>query len=63
MQHIHCIVEHRPTRKSFALTVVYGSNEVDERKNLWKDLYDISGSITGAWVVLGDFNDVLNIGE
>lgn len=38
--------EHMPTRKSFALTVVYGSNDTDERKSLWRELHVISGCIT-----------------
>ncbi|XP_057248199.1 uncharacterized protein LOC130590186 [Beta vulgaris subsp. vulgaris] len=43
--------------------MVYGFNEAKERGKLWEDIERISGSVTGAWVVCGDFNNVLQLNE
>ena len=39
------------------LIVIYGSNWFSERAQLWSELeYINKSSISGPWVVLGDFN-------
>uniref|UniRef100_A0A803NLK2 Reverse transcriptase domain-containing protein n=1 Tax=Cannabis sativa TaxID=3483 RepID=A0A803NLK2_CANSA len=43
--------------KKFFTTFVYGFNEVEGRKTLWKDLMDMA--ILDPWIVMGDFNDIL----
>lgn len=30
---------------------------------MWNDLYSIAGSINNAWCLMGDFNEVIKIGE
>uniref|UniRef100_A0A803P1H3 DUF4283 domain-containing protein n=1 Tax=Cannabis sativa TaxID=3483 RepID=A0A803P1H3_CANSA len=55
-QLIHLFVE--TVDKKFFLTFVYGFNDEIGRRSLWADLRDIASK--EAWVVLGDFNDILN---
>lgn len=41
-------------------TIVYCKNDVETRKEVWRDLIDYSGAFSGEkWIVLGDFNEVL----
>lgn len=62
-QFIHCEVLHRASGKSFEITVVYGANDASIRDGWWCALLQISKNVKGAWIVLGDFNNVLNLGE
>ncbi|XP_020696710.2 uncharacterized protein LOC110109847 [Dendrobium catenatum] len=41
---------------NFYVTVVYAANSMEDRKALWKDIYDIANSISMPWIILGDFN-------
>ncbi|XP_048493226.1 uncharacterized protein LOC125493756 [Beta vulgaris subsp. vulgaris] len=43
--------------------MVYGMNDAQERLLLWLDLQRISKGVTGAWLVGGDFNNVLHLNE
>ncbi|CAI9106245.1 OLC1v1005360C1 [Oldenlandia corymbosa var. corymbosa] len=58
-QLIHCHVGDRRTRWEYLLTGVYASNEEKERVKLWEKLESISQSANMAWIVCGDFNNVL----
>ncbi|CAM8975881.1 unnamed protein product [Rhodiola kirilowii] len=42
----------------YTCTFVYASTSVSVRQNLWHDLLDMSSSITGPWIVAGDFNTI-----
>lgn len=49
--------------EEFFCTFVYASNAVEERKKLWGDLCDHHSSPMfkdKAWVLMGDFNDILD---
>ena len=45
----------------FYCTFVYGSNDSHEREDMWKSINQISTN--DPWVILGDFNVVLNLDE
>ncbi|XP_021754567.1 uncharacterized protein LOC110719898 [Chenopodium quinoa] len=62
-QCIHAQVFHRASGLNFSLTVVYGFNEPARREELWQHLGEISSYIVGPWMVFGDFNNALNIGD
>ncbi|KAL2921204.1 LINE-1 reverse transcriptase-like protein [Bienertia sinuspersici] len=47
----------------FLCTFVYGYNEATARNILWRDLIDIANNSSLCWLVLGDFNNVLNFNE
>lgn len=40
------------------MTVVYGSNNIEERKKLWKGLGQIGATINMHWSICGDFNSL-----
>ena len=48
--------------EGFFYTSIYASNQVEERKMLWEDLINHHESLSfknKAWMVLGDFNEIL----
>lgn len=45
------------------ITTVYASNKLDRRKNLSKEIGRIGDGQSGLWIVLGDFNNVLNVND
>lgn len=54
----HCRVTIKSTNVSFCFTILYGLNQVADRKSLWNTLVDISTSMTNPWCIIGDFNAV-----
>lgn len=62
-QLIYCHVTYKSFNKSFSCTFVYGFNDESQRLELWKDMGIISGTIIGAWLLNGDFNNPLNYEE
>ncbi|XP_060968460.1 uncharacterized protein LOC133036011 [Cannabis sativa] len=60
-QFIHTRVTTFDGKYSFFATFVYGYNEEQGRQQLWKGMQDFSS--TDPWIVLGDFNDILNKDE
>lgn len=52
--------------EEFFCTFVYASNQAEERKVLWEDLchHHDSPMFGGkAWIIMGDFNEILDCGE
>lgn len=44
---------------NFVLTVIYASNKMEDRKQVWEGLVEISNTSTNlSWIALGDFNEV-----
>ncbi|XP_020672933.2 uncharacterized protein LOC110092635 [Dendrobium catenatum] len=41
---------------SFELSVVYASNNENERRVLWDDIQNVASSLDLPWIILGDFN-------
>ncbi|XP_028777441.1 uncharacterized protein LOC114734096 [Neltuma alba] len=62
-QFIHCKVSSRRNPNKEFITIVYGETRSTERMMLWESLRLIAGSITGPWLVLGDFNAYLSPGD
>ncbi|XP_019233638.1 PREDICTED: uncharacterized protein LOC109214193 [Nicotiana attenuata] len=58
-QMIHSLVQSRKGDIKCYLTVVYGFNGLEQRRELWKNLQQIATTIIGPWLVASDFNDVL----
>lgn len=64
MQHITCKIDHVSTLKSWYVTVIYGYNNANDRRQLWAELRQFYGSIDmEAWLLMGDFNVVRSPGE
>ncbi|RAL52409.1 hypothetical protein DM860_007266 [Cuscuta australis] len=57
-QMVHCHVQWHEQKLEFFTSFVYGFNELEERKSLWKDIKTYASS-NEAWCVIGDFNAVL----
>ena len=65
-QMVLCSVKLPGTFRSFAVALVYGKNNEVERRVLWDEMSQLS--ITSPlsrtpWVLLGDFNQILNTAE
>ena len=58
MMHFH--ISERSKGYQFNLTVVYGFNTIEQRKNLWTDLNLLVQSVTQPWLIIWDFNDLLS---
>ncbi|XP_060182637.1 uncharacterized protein LOC132612529 [Lycium barbarum] len=59
-QYIHCTIADRTTDFTCFLTIVYGSNSLEERKDLWAGMLRLGGAITTPWCICGDFNSSLD---
>ncbi|XP_058776969.1 uncharacterized protein LOC131651321 [Vicia villosa] len=57
-QSIHCEVYDNNGTFHFWLTAIYARNQLEQRKNLWHHIEDLSKIVQGAWCVVGDFNNV-----
>ncbi|XP_062102336.1 uncharacterized protein LOC133812574 [Humulus lupulus] len=62
-QLIHCIAQTSQNSRKFHITFVYGFNEVGGREVLWQDLKDLKTSIEELWMIVVDFNEILNYDE
>ncbi|XP_074298734.1 uncharacterized protein LOC141629661 [Silene latifolia] len=62
-QVLHLSVSCLQSNFTWQCSVVYGFNKNADRKELWQSLLDFHSSIQGPWMVMGDFNNVLNMDE
>lgn len=57
-QSIHCEVYDKNGKFCYRLTAIYAHNMIEQRKILWHHIEDLSKTVTGAWCLVGDFNNV-----
>ncbi|XP_058741550.1 uncharacterized protein LOC131613927 [Vicia villosa] len=62
-QLVHSDVYTNAGTLSHHLTIVYAHNQINNRRSLWQDLSRISNNIQGPWMVVGDFNNILKVGD
>ncbi|PKI75487.1 hypothetical protein CRG98_004157 [Punica granatum] len=62
-QFSHCSLDLPEGRGVINITLIYASNTRMERRELWRDLDNLSTTVAGVWFLLGDFNAVRNISE
>ncbi|KAK4384432.1 Retrovirus-related Pol polyprotein from type-2 retrotransposable element R2DM [Sesamum angolense] len=62
-QFVHCRVLMHDMHEPILLTVVYGANDVSTRRELWQRFTEMAVSADLPWLVGGDFNAVLDMGE
>lgn len=48
-------------KKKWLFIIVYGFNQVFERKVLWEELCDIDKEVDSFWIMVGDYNNLFNI--
>lgn len=58
-QYIHYKVNN--VSNSYALIVIYAHNQLINRRKIWMDINQLANSIQGPWMLVGDFNNVLNV--
>ncbi|KAL2894823.1 BRISC and BRCA1-A complex member 1 [Bienertia sinuspersici] len=62
-QMIHCAIQPRGGYPEFFYTFIYAHNDANARELLWKDFDRLNAKSDGPWLIMGDFNCVLNIDE
>ncbi|PKI53937.1 hypothetical protein CRG98_025639 [Punica granatum] len=62
-QYIHLLLNGPKEVGWLAVTFVYASNDMLERRLLWRDLQALARNISHSWVLMGDFNAVKDIQE
>ncbi|XP_021837039.1 uncharacterized protein [Spinacia oleracea] len=60
-QHIHSVIKPKSTGVSFQCTFIYGMNLKNERLPLWNSLSHIADNCKQPWVIMGDFNALMEI--
>lgn len=64
LQMITCDVLLPDTQSRMVVSIVYASNDKGQRKDLWKEIVNLALSPavdSMPWIVLGDFNQILNL--
>ncbi|XP_056686567.1 uncharacterized protein [Spinacia oleracea] len=60
-QLIHCFITPRSTGVGFLGTFIYGMNTKEDRVTLWNSLTQISDNCTQPWIIMGDFNALMDV--
>ncbi|XP_056698010.1 uncharacterized protein [Spinacia oleracea] len=60
-QLIHCFITTRSTGVGFLSTFIYGMNTKEDRVPLWNSLTQISDNCTQPWIIMGDFNALMDV--
>ena len=58
--HVKLAVDHG---SPWFLTIVYASPIESERKEVWHELQQIANTMSDAWLVIGDFNEIASLDE
>ncbi|XP_019263677.1 PREDICTED: uncharacterized protein LOC109241389 [Nicotiana attenuata] len=58
-QEIHAMIEVKPNHKNWLFRTIYASTDKHNRDILWQNIKNIYNSYKGAWLMGGDFNDVI----
>lgn len=57
---IHAMVKVCATNDSWLFSCIYASTYRNIRNNLWDNLKKVRDSYTGAWLLGGDFNELMS---
>lgn len=49
--------------KTFSVSYIYGAPQSENRPNFWREILEIGRTRDTAWVLTGDFNDLLDNSE
>ncbi|XP_049381299.1 uncharacterized protein LOC125845827 [Solanum stenotomum] len=58
-QIVHCLIKDRTKGHQIVLTMIYGYNTIEQRKEMWLELNTLAQGITQPWLITGDFNALL----
>ena len=56
-------VEAKREGQKVYITFLYGDPVIECRENVWERLMRMSMNRSGAWLIMGDFNEITNNGE
>ncbi|KAL2942686.1 hypothetical protein RDABS01_031035 [Bienertia sinuspersici] len=62
-QIIHCVIKPSGALEEFFYTFIYAHNDAKLRDSLWETLSKLNSKLRGPWLMMGDFNCVINIEE
>ncbi|KAL2901192.1 LINE-1 retrotransposable element ORF2 protein [Bienertia sinuspersici] len=62
-QAIHCVIKPNGGLEEFFCTFICAHNDAKLREYLWETLSNLNRKIRGPWLLMGDFNCVMNIEE
>ncbi|XP_020272510.1 uncharacterized protein LOC109847689 [Asparagus officinalis] len=62
-QCLTCFVQLKNGKLSCLMSMVYASNQRENRKRLWQDLLEIKQNVNCPWLVGGDFNAIISAEE
>lgn len=62
-QFIRCRVLERRSDSQMLVTIIYGQNNVNKRKDLWSSLDSLGSNIREPWCLVGDYNAVIDPGD
>ncbi|KAL2904673.1 Tetratricopeptide repeat protein 23-like [Bienertia sinuspersici] len=62
-QLVQCVVNPNGGGPEFYTTFSYAHNDAGAREKLWKDLEQLYSKMTRPWLLMGDFNCVINLEE
>ena len=62
-QAIHCKATCKVSQHSVCLSFIYGFHSIISRRPLWNNIREMGSGYQEPWLVLGDFNSVLQDGE
>ncbi|KAL2933467.1 Phenylalanine--tRNA ligase alpha subunit [Bienertia sinuspersici] len=62
-QMIHCVIKPSGGLEEFFCTFIYAHNDAKLRESLWENLRTLNSKLWGPWLLMGDFNCVINIEE
>lgn len=58
---MHYFITPKRERKGFYCTFIYGSIDKKVKKEMWVHLVEFVRGLNDAWIVMGDFNAIMEI--
>ncbi|XP_019255046.1 PREDICTED: uncharacterized protein LOC109233620 [Nicotiana attenuata] len=58
--YIHGLIKIYALNVEFTFTIVYGLHTIQDRRSLWTGLGNLANKVQGPWVVMGDFNSIID---
>ncbi|XP_070004098.1 uncharacterized protein LOC142163515 [Nicotiana tabacum] len=58
-QEIYAMIKIKPNHKKWLFSSIYASTDKNNRDTLWQNIKNIYNTYKGAWLMGGDFNDVI----
>lgn len=62
-QGVYAVMEVKDFKTFFVISSIYVSTKFNVRKQFWDDLESFPCNLNLPWLVLGDFNEVMNQNE